>query len=78
MSHKKDAEIIKVNIPLEMSFVDFVLDVLITWGMKAIVVRVAATSPNTVTKSIIIYTSSGGLARYTVNIDFITTLGSTS
>ncbi len=78
MSHKKDAELIKVNIPFEMSFVDFVLAVLIAWGMKAIVVRAAATSPNTVTKSIIIYTILRGLARYTVNIDFTYALGSIS
>ena len=78
MSHMKDAELINVNIPLKMSFVDSVLAVLITWGMKAIVVKVAATNPNRVTKSIIIDPILRGLARYAVNIDFTTALGSIS
>lgn len=35
-----------INIPIEMSFVCFVFIILINWGTKQLVVRVAAIYPN--------------------------------
>ena len=54
MNHKNTPALKSVNIPVEISLVDFVFQTLITCGKSAIVVKAAAIKPTIVMVSIML------------------------